>query len=877
MVKQLFSFLIIFLCSSALFAQDKPDSLVFSDAVYLAQQALDSMGMSATIMGGATFYGPGNDDNGGEGHDDSYPSDSTMWSGGRTPNFTGLNSQFTLVRSEHEDDSLGHGPDKPMAPNGYAMMWEVYAYEASMDSMIAMLVGADGVMYYELFGEADVEDEVDFSLMKPLPQEYVDSDSAVMIAQNLGGAMFLQEYAPTGEEVFLFWDMEVHALHEYWSFPEQDPAEVPFMWSVNYYGVSADITGKLSAEEYVIYLDIVTGDTVYTERYTVDLEQYVEPKGLVFSDAVYLAQQALDSMGVSATIMGGSTYYSPGNDDNGGEGHDDSYPSDSTMWSGGRTPNFTGLNSQFTLVRSEHEDDSLGHGPGKPMAPNGYAMMWEVYAYEASMDSMIAMAVGMDGVTYYELFGEGDVEDEVDFSLMKPLPQEYVNSDLAVMKAEELGGAMFRQEYSPTGEEVFLFWDMEVYALHEYWSFPEQDPAEVPFMWSVNYYGVSADMYGNVKAEEYVIYLDVVTGDTVYTERYTVDFEEFIEPEGLVFSDAVYLAQQALDSMGVSATIMGGSTYYGYGNHDNGEDGYDDSYPSDSTMWSGGRTPNFTGLNSQFTLVRSEHEDDSLGHGPGIPMIPNGYAMMWEVYAYEASLDSMIAMAVGMDGVMYYELFGEGDVEEEVDFSLMKPLPEEYVDSDELFMMIFEQAFSSVDDITTLLLPEIPTGINVAMDMDVSILHNYWSLPVDLAPELIPLTWHMTMYATAMDSMGNVVMEDSLSMFMDAETGNLLYSSMDVTNSETEKYEPVSITLHQNYPNPFNPTTSISFELNKAQDVSLVVYNLLGQQVLTLVNDRLQSGQHRINVNASNLASGIYMYRLTTNSQSLTKKMTLIK
>ena len=154
---------------------------------------------------------------------------------------------------------------------------------------------------------------------------------------------------------------------------------------------------------------------------------------------------------------------------------------------------------------------------------------------------------------------------------------------------------------------------------------------------------------------------------------------------------------------------------------------------------------------------------------------------------------------------------------------------------------------------------------------------DYWSLPVDLAPELIPLTWHMTMYATAMDSMGNVVMEDSLSMFMDAETGNLLYSSMDLTNSETEKYEPVSITLHQNYPNPFNPTTSISFELNKAQDVSLVVYNLLGQQVLILVNDRLESGQHRINVNASNLASGIYMYRLSTNSQSLTKKMTLIK
>jgi hypothetical protein len=112
---------------------------------------------------------------------------------------------------------------------------------------------------------------------------------------------------------------------------------------------------------------------------------------------------------------------------------------------------------------------------------------------------------------------------------------------------------------------------------------------------------------------------------------------------------------------------------------------------------------------------------------------------------------------------------------------------------------------------------------------------------------------------------------------MDAETGELLYSSQELTNIEEEFNQPLVTTLHQNYPNPFNPTTSISFELNKTQNVSLVVYNLLGQQVLNLVNDRLESGQHKINVNAANLASGIYLYKLTTNSQSLTKKMILIK
>ena len=207
----------------------------------------------------------------------------------------------------------------------------------------------------------------------------------------------------------------------------------------------------------------------------------------------------------------------------------------------------------------------------------------------------------------------------------------------------------------------------------------------------------------------------------------------------------------------------------------------------------------------------------------------------------------------------------------------MKPLPDDYVDSDELFTMIFNQASLSMDDITTLLLPEIPAGINVVMDMELSILHNYWSFPIDLAPELIPVTWQMNMYASAMDSMGNVVMEDSLSMFMDVESGNLLYSSMDLTNSETERLEPVSITLHQNYPNPFNPTTSISFELNRAQNVSLIIYNMLGQEVMTLVNDRMGSGIHQITFDANSLASGVYLYRLITNQLILTKKMTLIK
>lgn len=97
------------------------------------------------------------------------------------------------------------------------------------------------------------------------------------------------------------------------------------------------------------------------------------------------------------------------------------------------------------------------------------------------------------------------------------------------------------------------------------------------------------------------------------------------------------------------------------------------------------------------------------------------------------------------------------------------------------------------------------------------------------------------------------------------------------SNEDDEISTPNRFSLDQNYPNPFNPTTEINFSLDQAAPTLLVVYNMLGQKVATLLNERLSAGEHKVNFDAGNLSSGIYIYRLQSANQKLTKRMTLVK
>ncbi len=88
---------------------------------------------------------------------------------------------------------------------------------------------------------------------------------------------------------------------------------------------------------------------------------------------------------------------------------------------------------------------------------------------------------------------------------------------------------------------------------------------------------------------------------------------------------------------------------------------------------------------------------------------------------------------------------------------------------------------------------------------------------------------------------------------------------------------PKEFRLEQNYPNPFNPNTTIRIALPKASHVTLRLYDILGREVMTLVNANWEPGVHKVTLDARTLPAGVYFYRAVTEETSRTRKLTIIK
>lgn len=136
--------------------------------------------------------------------------------------------------------------------------------------------------------------------------------------------------------------------------------------------------------------------------------------------------------------------------------------------------------------------------------------------------------------------------------------------------------------------------------------------------------------------------------------------------------------------------------------------------------------------------------------------------------------------------------------------------------------------------------------------------------------------YELTSYVTQ-GYANSVAVQDSLIFVAFASGGTVILKSSLLTAVNETSRKDFSFRLQQNYPNPFNPTTTISWQLPVGGLQTLKVYDMLGREVATLVNGYKLAGKHEIKFNASDLPSGIYLYRLKAGNYFQTKKMILMK
>ncbi|RNC79590.1 MAG: T9SS C-terminal target domain-containing protein [Balneola sp.] len=789
--------------------------ITFDEALALAEETIDSLGTDVVIVGGGTSY-----------RSDfifDSPQDGEIQAKG--------NPETPLLAADHDEEGgdgdwfyyryLYFGEDEP--ETGEQLFWNIYGYNTVKDSAFSIGVTFNDVNFSGYLGkdETDLPDTVDFASIKPLPETFIDSDSAAYIIETNGGWDFRDRFH--GD--YSFWEMELEALHNYWEFGPNPTETAPVMWRGRYYGTSFDPYDGFYIESYLdIYIDIETGALLFTDSLTVNP---LDSALITFSEALDLAQSVIDSLENDPVILGGTTFYFSETAFDGGTGGGD----------------FKTVPEGIFTSNDGHdgEDDDDVFPFEFLFEPSGEQLQWEIFGYDGVKDSAFTISVSFFDTQFEGYISEEDAElpDTVAFSSLKEIPESFIDSDSAVYIMEENGGWDFRSEF----DGDYGFWYMDLQAVHEYWLFPPDPTVDAPVLWKGSYLGLGFDPI----TEEYyggyfVIYLDMETGEILFTDS------EIVAGPGdsfITFDDAVGLADSLLSNHPNDLELVGGVTRY-----TNAEAIFKDN-------------PNFQNERFQSKVTALADEDSSF------TISPDGYAFSWELFAYDPVKDSVLFINVTEFDVfeMYYA--GEDDFEEPIEFDDIDPLPFTHIDSDSAAYLIDEAggyAFrATLED----------SEINWIWEAELQLLHNYWEFPPDPTPDA-PITWHMRYYAWAFDPSGVPVGADSLTIILDAETGDVLYQSVIVSN-ENEDALPTEFSLSQNYPNPFNPTTTIPFSLREASRVEISVYSILGQKVATIVNEQYPAGSHSVRWDARNLASGMYIYRMQAKGFTQTKKLILLK
>jgi len=128
------------------------------------------------------------------------------------------------------------------------------------------------------------------------------------------------------------------------------------------------------------------------------------------------------------------------------------------------------------------------------------------------------------------------------------------------------------------------------------------------------------------------------------------------------------------------------------------------------------------------------------------------------------------------------------------------------------------------------------------------------------------------------NTVGEVFIGKSSNTINQNQTGFwYVYQQSTITDVEDEELLPTAFKLEQNYPNPFNPSTKIKFAVPEKSNVLIKVYDILGSEVVTLVNQEMDTGWYENDFNAAGLSSGVYLFRMEAGKFISTKKMIYLR